>query len=220
MATALLINPSSPPFFPRRRTTVVAFARRMSVNESITEADNTLLLRVAGGDHSAFAQFYDRLSGPLYSLAIRMLGDVHEAQDALQEGMEHLWRKASTFDPTRASAFSWSVMIFRSRLIDRLRRRATQARTVEKATEHAAAEPCEEITAETFLARSEDCKTVQRVLTTLREDQRALLGLAFFNGLTQQEIAAQTGKPLGTVKTVIRRALLELRAKLQQEGYP
>ena len=219
MVAALLFNHLSVPTVWFRQPIAIARSR-MSVIEVSPNDDNTLLQRVAGGDHAAFAQFYDRVSGPLYSLAMKMLGDAHDAQDALQEGMEHLWRKAPTFDPARASAFSWSVMIFRSRLIDRIRRRASQARMIEKVTEHADAEPHDAVDGLMNAVRKEDCSIIRRVLATLKEEQRELLGHAFYSGLTQQEIAEQTGKPLGTVKTVIRRALLELRAKLQREGYP
>lgn len=184
-----------------------------------TEADNALLQRVATGDQAAFAEYYDRMAGPLYSMALRMLGHAQEAQDALQEGMEHLWRKAPAFDSTRASAFSWSVMLFRSRLVDRVRRSATQTRTLEKVTAQTDPAEHDDATALEALARREDCHMVRRVMATLRDEQQELLRQAFFSGLTQQEIADQTGKPLGTVKTVIRRALLELRDSLAKEGY-
>lgn len=219
MLCALLFNQLTEPVAWSRPPKANA-SHRMIVTEASTDADNALLLRVAAGDHQAFSQFYDRMSGPLYSLALKMLSDAHDAQDALQEGMEHLWRKAPSFDPARASAFSWSVMIFRSRLIDRIRRRASQARMIEKVSEHADVEPHDAADGLINTARKEDCTVVRRVLATLKKEQRELLGHAFFSGQTQQEIAEQTGKPLGTVKTVIRRALLELRAKLQREGYP
>ena len=219
MVCALLFNhPSEPVVWPRQPMAIAS--PRMTVNEASTDADNTLLLRVAAGSQEAFRQFYDRMSGPLFSLAQKMLGDAHEAEDALLEGLEHLWRKAPNFDPSRASAFSWSVMIFRSRLIDRIRRRASQARMIEKVSEHANAEPHDAVDGLINTARKEDCAVVRRALATLKDEQRELLNHAFFSGHTQQEIAEQTGKPLGTVKTIIRRALLELRAKLQREGYP
>lgn len=191
----------------------------MTERENNTEADNALLLRVAAGDQTAFAQFYDRVAGPLYSMALRMLGNEQDAQDALQEGMEHLWRKAPAFDSSRASAFSWSVMLFRSRLVDRVRHSATQSRTIEKVTAQTDPAEHDDATALSALARREDCHIVRRVMATLREEQQELLRQAFFSGLTQQEIADQTGKPLGTVKTVIRRALIELRDRLSKEGY-
>ena len=191
----------------------------MPERQNNTEADNALLQCVAKGDHAAFAEFYDRVSGPLYSMALRMLGTEHEAQDALQEGMEHLWRKAPTFDSTRASAFSWSVMLFRGRLVDRVRRCATQQRVIEKVTAQTDPEDHDDATALASLARREDCLIVRRVMETLRGEQQELLRHSFFTGLTQQEIADNTGKPLGTVKTLIRRALIELRDRLTREGY-
>jgi RNA polymerase sigma-70 factor, ECF subfamily len=186
---------------------------------SSTSADNALLLRVASGDQTAFAAYYDRMSGPLYSLALRMLGNAEEAKDALQEGMEQLWRKAPSFDPTRSAAFTWSIMLFRSRLIDRLRRRSTQNQTLEKASQHAEHHQHDDATAVQALARSEDCQLVRRVLHSLKQEQQDMLRHAFFTGWTQQQIAEQTQRPLGSVKTLIRRALLQLREKLSQEGY-
>ncbi len=194
-------------------------SRRMPEPVPTTPSDNALLAKVAGGDHAAFALFYDRVSGPLYAMALRMLGDEQEAQDALQEGMEQIWKKAPTFDSSKAAAFSWSVMLFRARLIDRVRRRASQNRMLEKVTAFGDSDVQDDPPAVESLARQEDCSIVRRVLSALKADQRELLHHAFFGGLTQQEIADNTGKPLGTVKTVIRRALIELRERLTREGY-
>lgn len=185
----------------------------------IDDSDNALLKRVAAGDHAAFAQFYDRVSGPLYSLALRMLSNEQDAKDALQEGMEELWRKAPGFDSSRSSAFTWAVMIFRSRLVDRVRRRASKGRLMEKVIEQTDPIAMDDHTSLQLLARSEDCSIVRRVLSALREEQQELLRHAFFSGWTQQEIAENTGRPLGTVKTIIRRALIELRERLTSEGY-
>ncbi len=192
---------------------------RMPESNNPQSSDNALLERVAEGDHAAFAEFYDRVSGPLYSMALRMLGNEQEAQDALQEGMEHLWRKAPGFDSSRAAAFSWAVMLFRARLIDRVRRRATQDRLIDNITAQTDPADCDDATAIESLTRREECSLVRRVMSALRAEQQELLRHAFFTGLTQQEIADQTGRPLGTVKTVIRRALLELRDRLSKEGY-
>ena len=151
-------------------------------------------------------------------MALRMLGNEQEAQDALMEGMEHLWTRAPSFDSSRAAAFSWAVMLFRSRLVDRVRRKAVQSRLLEKMAGQADELKDDEEAINT-LARSEDCATVRRVLAALKPEQRELLELAFFSGMTHLQIAEATGKPLGTVKTTIRRALLELREHLAKEGY-
>lgn len=216
---ALLWTPRGVPEHSRQPTEFCASVARRMTEAAPSDDDNALLERVASGDHAAFALYYDRVSGPLFSMALRMLGNEQEAQDALLEGMEHLWQKAPGFDRQRASAFSWAVMLFRSRLIDRVRRRATQARLIENITAQANLDPHDDQSAIERLGRLENCSIVQRALGGLREEQQILLQQAFFSGLTQQEIAEQTGRPLGTVKTIIRRALLELRAQLQREGY-
>jgi RNA polymerase sigma-70 factor, ECF subfamily len=185
-----------------------------------TEIENALLLRVGSGDQQAFASYYDRMAGPLYSLALKMLPSEQEAQDALQEGMERLWRKAATFDPTRSAAFTWSVMVFRSLVLDKLRRSSSRSRTFQKAVEFEDPTALDDSTALQALFRQEDCSIVRRVLADLSAEQQHCLSLAFFTGLTQQQIAEELNKPLGTIKTIIRRALLELRQKLSQEGYP
>ncbi|MBL9115804.1 MAG: sigma-70 family RNA polymerase sigma factor [Verrucomicrobiaceae bacterium] len=183
------------------------------------DQDLLLLTQVAGGDHAAFTSYYQRVSGPLYSMALRMLnGNEQEARDALQEGMEEIWRKAPTFDPARSSPFTWSVMIFRSRLVDRVRRLASRGRVMEEVAKEP--EPvADEHHALQALTRREDCTLVRRVLAALKSEQQDLLNLAFFSGHTQQEIAERTGRPLGTVKTTIRRALMELKDRLIREGY-
>src|SRR4030095_2733253 len=86
-------------------------------------ADREMLLRVARGDQAAFSALYDRLSGPLYSFALKMLGDASDAQDALQEVFVQIWSRAETYDPEKSSVFSWAVLLTRSRAIDPLRAR-------------------------------------------------------------------------------------------------
>jgi RNA polymerase sigma-70 factor, ECF subfamily len=153
-------------------------------------------------------------------MALKMLnGNEQEARDALQEGMEELWRKAPTFDPSRSSPFTWSVMIFRARLVDRVRRLASRGRVLEKVAEQTDDSAADDQHALDNLTRREDCTLVRRVLSALKTEQQELLSQAFFSGHTQQEIADRTGRPLGTVKTTIRRALLELKDKLIREGY-
>src|ERR1700759_3225847 len=93
--------------------------------------DREMLARVARGDSAAFAGLYDRLSGPLYSLAVKMLGDASEAQDVLQDVFVQIWRRAASYDPEQSSVFSWAMLITRSRVIDRLRARGRRLRVVQ-----------------------------------------------------------------------------------------
>jgi len=85
--------------------------------------DREMIARIGRRDQSAFSALYDRLSGPLYSLAMKMLGDPAEAQDALQDVFLQIWSRAATYDPEQSSVFSWTVLLTRSRVIDRLRAR-------------------------------------------------------------------------------------------------
>jgi RNA polymerase sigma-70 factor (ECF subfamily) len=85
--------------------------------------DQEMIAQIGRRDQSAFSALYDRLSGPLYSLAFKMLGDGSDAQDALQEVFMQIWSRASTYDPEKSSVFSWAVLLTRSRVIDRLRAR-------------------------------------------------------------------------------------------------
>lgn len=180
-------------------------------------SDNALLERTGCGDREAFAKLYDRLSTPLYSLAVQLLGDPTEAEDAFLEGMEEIWKKAGRFDPTRASAFTWSVMIFRSRVIDRVRKRSSRERTREKAKVEA--ETMRQGASEPVGAASrEEWQLVREAVDSLEPGKAELLRWSFFDGMTHQEIADRSGRPLGTVKTTIRRALLELRGMVLGKG--
>jgi RNA polymerase sigma-70 factor, ECF subfamily len=183
-------------------------------------ADREMIARIGRGDQSAFSALYDRLSGPLYSLALKILGDASDAQDTLQEVFVQIWSRAGTYDPEKSSVFSWAVLLTRSRAIDRLRARdrrlrvvvasATDQGKVAEATNASMVESAAD-TAE----RSDDASRVRYGLNNLPSEQRQAIDLAFFGYLTHHEIAAQLGQPLGTVKARIRRGLLRLREQLR-----
>jgi RNA polymerase sigma-70 factor, ECF subfamily len=182
--------------------------------------DQEMITRVGRRDQSAFSALYDRLSGPLYSLAVKMLGDPAEAQDALQDVFLQIWSRAETYDPEKSSVFSWAVLLTRSRAIDRLRARDRRSRVVvaSSADEGRVAEVIDasivESAADTA-EKSDDAARVRYVLNNLPSEQRQAVDLAFFGHLTHHEIAAQLGQPLGTVKARIRRGLLKLREQLR-----
>jgi RNA polymerase sigma-70 factor (ECF subfamily) len=182
--------------------------------------DQEMIARIGRRDQSAFSALYDRLSGPLYSLTVKMLGDPAEAQDALQDVFLQIWSRAGTYDPEQSSVFSWAVLLTRSRVIDRLRARGRRLRVVvgssedkDKTTDVADASTVQ--SAADTTEKSDEAARVRSVLNNLPTEQREAIELAFFWDLTHHEIAAQLGQPLGTVKARIRRGLLKLREQLR-----
>ncbi len=183
------------------------------------EIDRETLARVADGDQTAFALLYDRLSGPLYSLAVRMLGDAAEAQDALQEVFLQIWRRSANYDAKQSSVFSWATLMTRSRVIDRLRARSRRLRVVAASTDdtdhpHLAAEASAVSSGADTVEGNEEAVRVRSIVNKLPAEQRQAIELAFFSDLTHHEIAAQLDQPLGTIKARIRRGLLKLREQV------
>ena len=178
--------------------------------------DAALLRRVARGDRDAFAQLYDRFSRPLYATALRILTNSAEAEDIVQDVFLALWEKAATFESTRGSAFAWAVTLTRNRAIDRVRMRTRRAELLgQTTTEDAGTQPTGSgPDSADELALKEQAGAVRAAVAALPVEQQRAVELAFFSGLTQQEIAAQLREPLGTVKARIRRGLLKLRTTL------
>lgn len=178
--------------------------------------DAMLVARMAAGDRTALASLYDRLSRPLFATASRILRDPKEAEDVVHDVFIALWEKADSYDPSRGSPFAWAVTLTRNRSIDRQRSRTRRADLLAQA-------PLEDLPvgradeAPDSVARldsSDRAVAVRRALAGLPGEQRSALDLAFFGGLTQQEIADRLKEPLGTIKARIRRGLLKLRDQL------
>ena len=181
-------------------------------------ADREMIERIGRGDQSAFSALYDRLSRPLYSLALRMLGDAGDAQDALQDVFLQIWSRAATYNPEQSTVFSWTVLLTRSRVIDRLRARTRRLRVVDSATGDEDADVADASTMESAADtadKNDEAARVRSVLNNLPSEQREAIELAFFGHLTHHEIAARLGEPLGTIKARIRRGLLKLRERLR-----
>jgi RNA polymerase sigma-70 factor, ECF subfamily len=178
--------------------------------------DQEMIARIGRRDQSAFSALYDRLSGPLYSLAMKMLGDPAEAQDALQDVFLQIWSRAASYDPQQSSVFSWTVLLTRSRVIDRLRARGRRSRVVVASTEDTPVGATDASTVESAVdtVENDEAARVRYVLNNLPSEQRETIELAFFEHLSHHEIAARLGQPLGTVKARIRRGLLKLRQRL------
>jgi RNA polymerase sigma-70 factor (ECF subfamily) len=185
-------------------------------SEQPHDYDVELLKAVAARDEAALGQLYDRYRLILFGVLIRILNSREEAEDVLQEVFLQVWRRASDFDANRGKPFTWLVTLARSRGIDRLRALASRERV---ATMAGAGEASEDVSdAVTDAIRSEQRGVVNSALSQLPEEQKRPLMLAYFDGLTQSEIATQLGAPLGTVKTRMRSGMMKLRELLSARG--
>ncbi|HEY0968403.1 MAG TPA: sigma-70 family RNA polymerase sigma factor [Opitutaceae bacterium] len=183
-------------------------------DSSRQDEDARLLRLVASGDRDAFARLYDRFSRPLFSIAQRVLNDPREAEDIVHDVFVALWEKSGSFESNRGSAFAWCVTMTRNRAIDRVRARKRRGELLSESVpsdlgyevnEAGAGDSADD------LWGKEKAAAVRAALANLPAEQRAALQLAYYSGLTQQEIAAKLREPLGTVKARIRRGLLKLR---------
>jgi len=177
--------------------------------------DVELLKAIAARDEAALAQLYDRYRVILFGLLMRILNNREEAEDVLQEVFLQVWRRAADFDETRGRPFTWLVTLARSRGIDRLRTLAARER-VAVAGARDETEVVSDAASDTL--RSEQRDVVNSALARLPDEQSQLLLLAYFDGLSQSEIAERLGAPLGTVKTRMRTGLMKLRELLKGKG--
>ena len=167
--------------------------------------------RVASGDREALAECVQRYGALVWSIARRMSPTAADAEDAVQEVFTQLWSAASSFDPARGPEGAYVVLLARRRLIDRRRRRQTYAQVempVDDQTLAALAEV--ESTAE----QESDGARAAQALAALPVEQRNVMVMSLLHGLSHGEIADRTSLPLGTVKTLVRRGLLRVRAAL------
>ncbi|MBL9202014.1 MAG: sigma-70 family RNA polymerase sigma factor [Opitutaceae bacterium] len=176
--------------------------------------DATLLEAVARRDEAAFGELYDRLSRPVFSLVVRVLRSRPEAEEVLQEAFWQVWERAPDFRAELGSPFSWIVTIARRKAIDRLRANARHLRRIEEAQGAREDDGLVAPAALESLAADEAGAAVRAALARLNPDERRAIALAFFDGLTHEEIAVALRAPVGTVKARIRRGLLKLKPAL------
>jgi RNA polymerase sigma-70 factor (ECF subfamily) len=179
--------------------------------EQAQENDIELLQAIVARDEAALAELYDRYRVILFGLLMRILSNREEAEDVLQEVFLQVWRRAADFDANRGRPFTWLVTMTRSRGIDRLRTLAARER-VAIAGARDESEAVSDAAIDAF--RSEQRGLVTSALAQLPDEQKRPLMLAYFDGLTQSEIAARLGAPLGTVKTRMRTGMMKLRELL------
>lgn len=172
------------------------------------------LQRAAGGDHAAFAQVYDATSARAFGVALRVLRDVAQAEEVVQEAYLQVWRFSTRFDPTRGGAVTWILIIVHSKAVDRVRAVERQARR--DTIVHASDLRNRGDDDATFTAVHDrwEATRVRRALAVLTPAQRESIHLAYFDGRTHVEIADRLGLPVGTVKSRIRDGLRRLRDEL------
>jgi RNA polymerase sigma-70 factor (ECF subfamily) len=186
-----------------------------------TDQDRRCWERVAGGDPGALAEAYDRYADLLYSLALRIVGSSSDAEEVLQDAWLQAWRSARTYDPARGALGAWLVTITRTRALDRIRSLGSRRRAQAAATVEAASEPPPPASDPAAgYARRALKKDVATAITALAPQQRQVVELAYFEGLSQSEIATRLNAPLGTVKSWTRQALLKLRERVPVEALP
>ena len=182
-------------------------AGKTNVGSARTPTDAALIARLRSGEQDAMAELYDRYSPLVYAVALRVLGDTGAAEDVLQEVFMQLWRHPASFDARRGGLGPWLAVIARHRAIDVLRKRRPQTDLEDVVI-------AIELDLEDTAERARALERVRASLHSMPDNQRKALEMAFFEGMTHSEIAAQTGEPLGTVKTRIRAALMALRRAL------
>ena len=181
------------------------------MNES--ERDLNCLERLRGRDPAALEELYDRHTPLLYPVILKIVGRAVEAEEVLQDTWLQVWRNPDSFDARRGAVVAWLLVVARSRAIDRVRSLSSRQRMhdrVEAEPPAPAAGPADE--AEQLQASAR----VKTAMAALSPQQRQVLELAYFGGLSQTEIAGRIGAPLGTVKSWTRQGLLKLREQLPE----
>jgi RNA polymerase sigma-70 factor (ECF subfamily) len=179
----------------------------------VDDADRAVLVRLADGELDALEDLYDRYKTMAYSIAYRITNDATLAEDVVQDAFLGVWRNAARYIEGRGSVKTWLLSIVHHRAIDAIRRRRPTTELPDVELPPPAALTAPDVWAE--VAAGLDAETVRRALTGLSDVQREAIELAYFGGLTQQEISERTATPLGTVKSRMRLGLLAMRHSLE-----
>lgn len=172
-----------------------------------------LMSEIARGDQEAFASFYDQTQRLVFSLALRILHDQGLAEEVTSDVFMQVWRQAANFETMRGTPLSWLMTIARTRSIDRLRASA-YLRQESELLDTVAEQPATSLSPEKASLYREQQQLVRTALRQLSPDQRRLIETAYFEGLSQSELAEKFALPLGTVKTRVRSGMMILKKQL------
>jgi RNA polymerase sigma-70 factor (ECF subfamily) len=188
-------------------------------DSSSTLRDADLVLRMAHGDEQALGTLYDRFGGVLYAVAFRVVGEKADTEEVVLEAFAQAWRDAGRFDPARGSTAAWLTMMARSRALDLVRSQSRRARITDTAArEDSGTAPAMSsgfTPPGSAVEEEERRRAVRQALDGLATPQRQAIELAYYEGLSQSEIAARLQEPLGTIKTRMRLGMQKLREALR-----
>ncbi len=199
-----------------RREWIGGFLGMNGVAETTSETSDELLLeRIAGGDTESFGLFYDRHASLLLGVAVKVLDNPADGEDALQDALTQLWERSPRYDRSLGKPLSWAITLVRNKAIDRLRSRQRKAAVFQEMDQAPPDPAVSDPSPGHGTVIEETGHLIRRALETLPSDQPQAIELAFFGGLSHLEIAAQLSAPLGTIKARIRRGMLTLRDGLE-----
>jgi len=185
-------------------------------------SDETLAIQVSRGSSTALEVLYDRHGATVLGFALRIVGERTAAEDVLQETFWRVWKNAETFQPQRGSFTSWLFRIARNLAIDVYRRRNVRPQVIPGDDDNASdldQTPDPDMDVASQAQSALENKQIRNALTSLPGAQRQIIELAYFHGMTRQEIAEATGEALGTIHTRARLALQKLREELEREKF-
>src|SRR5262245_55700061 len=181
------------------------------------ELDRQCLRRMSGGDSAALAELYDRYGTLIYSVALRILRSSADAEDAVQQAWVQVWKSAGSYDPRRGTVAAWVLTVARTRALDLYRSLGSRRRAETRAESEPLTRATPDPASDTALGQPGDRR--RDALQSLAPQQRQVLEIAYFEGLSQSEIAKRLQAPLGTVKSWTRQGLMRLKELLPQEEW-
>ena len=181
------------------------------MSNSIKYSEEELVAQLQSRNQQAFSYLYDNYAAALNGIIYRLVQDKELAEDILQEAFVKIWNNFSSYDTTKGRLFTWMLNLTRNLTIDTLRSKGYKKQSKISSDENSVSNYADNNdTIEKF-----DAIGVRKQLSNLKPEQRSIIDMAYFSGYTQDEISKEMGIPLGTVKTRMRSAILELRKMLQ-----